>query len=71
MSVLETKRKMTSREQIAYDLGIHEGRNTAIVHGRWKSLGLCSLECSVCGFVDIHKMLFKHCPECGAKMDGD
>ena len=35
MSVLETSRKMTSREQTAYDLGFHEGRNAAIVHGRW------------------------------------
>lgn len=30
MSVLETKRKMTSREQTAYDLGFHEGRNGVV-----------------------------------------
>lgn len=37
-------------------------------HGRWKSVGLASLKCSVCGYVDDHKMYYKGCPECRAKM---
>lgn len=37
-------------------------------YGLWKSDGLSSLKCSVCGFVDDHKMYYKNCPECRAKM---
>lgn len=40
-----------------------------VKHGRWKSVGLASLKCSVCGYVDDHKMYYKGCPECRAKMD--
>ena len=84
MSVLETSRKMTSREQTAYDLGFHEGRNAAIVHGRWidktewiGSFGQIKTECSVCGTIYPHKPGSrgdgkggKFCEECGARMDG-
>lgn len=38
-------------------------------HGWWKSVGLASLKCSECGFIDDYKMHFKNCPECRAKMD--
>lgn len=40
-----------------------------VKHGWWKSVGLASLKCSKCGFIDDHKMHFKNCPECRAKMD--
>ena len=40
-------------------------------HGRWKSVGLSSLKCSRCGYVDDYKMHYKGCPECRAKMDGE
>lgn len=39
-------------------------------HGRWKSVGLSSLKCSRCGYIDDYKMHYKGCPECRAKMDG-
>ena len=37
-------------------------------HGRWKSVGLSSLKCSRCGYVDAYKMHYNGCPNCGAKM---
>ena len=74
MSVLETSRKMTSREQTAYDLGFHEGRNAAIVHGRW-GFGTANhreyMKCSVCLKSQTPTGVFTYCPSCGAKMDGD
>lgn len=49
-----------------------------VVHGRWESWGIFDdlAKCSVCGagsftmhFVHYHN--FKHCPNCGAQMDGE
>ncbi len=69
MSVFEASRKMTGREQTAYDLGYHEGQNAAIVHGRWTSYSTTMMECSVCKrHTARHR--FEYCPHCGAKMDG-
>lgn len=81
MSVLETSRKMTSRERTAYDLGFHEGQNSVIVHGKpaphyetfCNSEGhpvakyRIGYECPFCGDRGIKK----YCPNCGAKMDGE
>lgn len=74
MSVFEASRKMTSREQTAYDLGFHEGRNAAIVHGRWVNpyinrYGHPCHCCSECGFKASYQDK-NYCPDCGAKMDG-
>jgi hypothetical protein len=41
-----------------------------IRHGRWISVGLASLKCSKCKYVDDYKMYYKRCPECGAWMYG-
>ncbi len=77
MSVMKSSRKMTSREQTAYDLGFHEGQNAAIVHGRWERCfedwrqQIEGDECSACGFQIYGGVShFKYCPNCGAKMDG-
>lgn len=44
-------------------------------HGRWiEGFFANTFECSVCfdnGVCLCHKKKSKHCPECGAKMDGD
>ena len=83
MSVLEVSRKMSSREQTAYDLGFHEGRNAALVHGQWEFGELepmgQSVHCSVCGWGSdmVHKAMWleypghQYCGNCGAKMDGE
>lgn len=75
MSILETSRKMTIREQTAYDLGFHEGRNAAIVHGRWRletdeeepNPMFKLVVCSACN--DKANGTYNYCPNCGAKMD--
>ena len=46
-----------------------------VVHGRWKEdpSGYGFWICSACGFVSeasAADMLYKFCPNCGAKMDG-
>ena len=38
------------------------------VKGRWESVGLASLECSECGYVDCEKTYHRYCPDCGAFM---
>lgn len=78
MGVLESSRKMTKREQTAYDLGFHEGKNVAIVHGRWVKVNDGVLissghhwECSVCNkWVPWEHTGWHYCPHCGSKMDG-
>lgn len=46
-----------------------------VAHGRWYEIrdysqaGLISFECSECGRLCI--TLYKYCPYCGAKMDGE
>ena len=80
MSVLESSRKMTSREQTVYNLGFHEGKNAAIVHGRWihasnKPGVFIGMKCSLCGARIKYSEFFNgnhnYCHKCGAKMDGD
>ena len=81
MSIFETSRRMTAREQAAYDLGFHEGKNSAIQHGRWKKnwhdnnlIGHEYEECSVCGCMISDTEKFwdcNFCPNCGARMDGE
>ena len=68
---------MTIREQTAYDLGFHEGRNAAIVHGRWEeAISNGYLCCSNCEDVYIYAEWLEdgkwsYCPNCGAKMEGN
>lgn len=68
---------MTSREQTAYDLGFHEGRNAAIVHGRWQKAHIAGyLKCNRCEDAFIYEEWLEsgkwnYCPNCGAKMDGE
>ena len=55
-----------------------------VVHGRWKEMhyeggildGTNFDRCSVCGYERVFndpalKTVFKYCPNCGAKMDGE
>lgn len=57
-----------------------------VVHGRWKpelmptgveytgwaEMTVQALSCSECGIlIDVGEGYFAHCPNCGAKMDGD
>lgn len=66
---------MTIREQTAYDLGFHEGRNAAVIHGRWtpnivNNYGIKhtrGFNASCCGRWNHVKTAY--CPNCGAKMD--
>ena len=37
-------------------------------HGRWASVGLSSLKCSDCGYLDDMKMYHRYCPDCGCFM---
>ena len=79
MSILTSGRKMTEKEQIAYELG----KLDAIKHGRWElhgcddSLG-CDYFCTNCWGFSIdedefyyegHFRPWNYCPYCGAKMD--
>lgn len=46
-----------------------------VVHGRWEQteapfMNECE-DCSVCGYRTVWGHRFNHCPNCGAKMDGD
>ena len=36
--------------------------------GRWESVGLSSLKCSDCGYLDDMKMYHRYCPDCGCFM---
>lgn len=36
--------------------------------GRWESVGLSSLKCSDCGYLDDVKMYHRYCPDCGCFM---
>ena len=42
-----------------------------VVHGRWMPCGFGKeIMCSVCGCELDDVWEYKHCPDCGAKMDG-
>lgn len=68
MAVFETSRKMTAREQTAYELG----KLDAVKHGRWiektgrAMCSICADECWADGVME-----YNYCPNCGAKMDGE
>lgn len=69
MSIITSSRKMTEREQTAYELGKHD----AVRHGRWEEIN-GYLRCSECKDVYIYEDWiedgkWKFCPNCGAKMD--
>lgn len=36
--------------------------------GRWETIGLSSLKCSKCGYLDDLKMYHRYCPDCGCFM---
>jgi hypothetical protein len=60
--------------EIAYKRGYEQGMKDAVKHGRWESKG-SNIYCTNCGKgyrISVggpNVFLFKHCPECGAKMD--
>ena len=67
MSVYTSSRKMTAKEQMAYDLG----KLDAVKHGRWlDTREFCGdFMCSHCdALYGTNK--FNYCPNCGVKMDG-
>ena len=52
-----------------YDLGNIKPVDVAPVRkGRWESVGLSSLKCSDCGYLDDMKMYHRYCPDCGCFM---
>ena len=68
-----SSRKMTKREQDAYDMGYEIGKREAVKHGRWIAerdrMGNYS-HCSECGCrCQGYAPNYKYCPNCGAKMD--
>lgn len=84
MSIITSSRKMTAREQTAYELGKHD----AVKHGRWVDryggkYANPLYDCSECkesalyeyrvnnlgGYYTV-QALSAHCPHCGAKMEG-
>ena len=40
----------------------------AVRKGRWETIGLASLKCSKCGYLDDMKMYHRYCPDCGCFM---
>ena len=42
-------------------------------HGRWLPYDDAIHRCSVCGFTShrVYDNMFKYCPNCGARMDGE
>ena len=72
-------------EKIAYakglkkgkSIGSHQAYNHFVKHSRWeesKCLDDCFWICSCCKFpsqATAAPKLYKYCPNCGAKMDGD
>ena len=42
-------------------------------HGRWKPYDDAIHACSICGFTShrAYDKVFKYCPNCGARMDGE
>lgn len=42
---------------------------TLVKHGIWKCRAMMLGECSECG--EVVATLYKYCPNCGARMDGD
>lgn len=71
MSTFESMRKMTTKEQITFDMGYLNGKADAVVHARWI---ICSdgyyPYCSACKAEPKSRELTNYCPNCGAKMDG-
>ena len=56
-------------EQFAEDIEEIPTADVAPVRkGRWESVGLSSLKCSDCGYLDDMKMYHRYCPDCGCFM---
>ena len=78
----ESSRRMTAREQTAYDMGYEMGKHDAVAHGRWDD----DHKCTVCrkealceekpdpyahGLLSLFYVDSNYCPNCGAKMDAE
>ena len=58
-----------SREDAADCIRYMDAADVALVRkGRWESVGLSSLKCSDCGYLDDMKMYHRYCPDCGCFM---
>ena len=76
-----SSRKMTKREQEAYDIGYEIGKREAVKHGQWEQsedeyYALCVIKCSNCKEEycfdvsdDVEQLNYHYCPNCGTKMD--
>ena len=63
----------------AYKNGYKQGKQDAVVHGRWEEQKEYDFEerdyfisgytCSCCGFWYLNVKKYNYCPNCGAKMD--
>ena len=80
MSVYESSRKMSYKEQVAFDLGYKKGLHDAVKHGKWefgRQRGAAGYWCTNCksGFTgeNAEWIAKEHdfCPKCGARMDGE
>lgn len=61
----------TATEQ-AYKNGYEQGQRDAVKHGRWENLStnLHGFPTGVCTNCGERRIRDKHCPNCGARMDG-
>ena len=80
MSTFESSRRMTQREQTAYDMGYQAGKHDAVVHGEWipieheyrnkfeRVMIADEFDCGICG----RRLGYRanYCPNCGSQMDG-
>ena len=69
----EAKRYFKNMDEIQEDLDmlfcmLPAADVAPVRKGRWESVGLSSLKCSDCGYLDDMKMYHRYCPDCGCFM---
>ena len=72
----ESSRRMTAREETAYEMGYEIGKHDAVKHARWERANNRKKSyirrCSSCGgdaYFCGDGCSYKFCPNCGATMD--